>query len=180
VVAAAAGAAFLAWLGASIIVLSDGRRGLAVGLAAASAGLAIVAWQSSGPYAAVAVLVGGGAAALWQDRSGSGEWNFMPAGSTPRTLLCVVAALLALWVAASVITAPGASQRFAVLVVLALAGARVLSSDNIWGVRAAAAILALAVADAAALGGSSLWTFAAATVVAVGVSLIPMPKTNAA
>jgi hypothetical protein len=177
---AGAVAAFLAWLGVSVVVLADGRRGLSVGLAVASAGIAVVAWQSSGPVAAVAVIVAGGIAALVQDRSGGGEWIVMPPGSTPRTVMCVAGGLVALWIAAAVTSGAGVAMRFTLVTVLGLAGARVLTSSNPWAVRTACALIALALAEAATLGAAGLWPFGVAAVITVGVSLIPKPKTNAA
>jgi hypothetical protein len=45
-------------------------------------------------------------------------------------------------------------------------------------VLAAAAVLALAVADGAGLGAHSVWPYLAAGVIACGVTLVPVPKTN--
>jgi hypothetical protein len=79
----------------------------------------------------------------------------MPAGSTPRLVLCVASGLLALWVAASVTTGPGTPLRFAVLVVLGLMGARVLASREIAVVLTSIACFALALAAAPALAAIS-------------------------
>ena len=144
-------AALLAWLGASLLVLSDGRRGLGVGLALLSAAFAILALTGGLPVGAVAVAAGGGLAAWQCWRSGTAGWGIMPAGSTPRLVLCVGSGVLALWVAAVVTNGPGAPMRFAVLAVLGLTGARVLASSEISVVLAGIAGFALALAAAPAL-----------------------------
>lgn len=124
----AVAAAFLAWLGASLVVLSDGRRGLALGLAALTIGLAVLAWPAAMAVGAVAITAGGLIAAGQCLRSGPATWEIMPAGSTARLILCIASGLVALWVAAAVTTGTGAPLRFAVLVVLVLMGARMLMS----------------------------------------------------
>lgn len=150
-----AAAAFVAWLGAALVVLADGRRGLAVGLALVTVGFAVLVWASGGPLGMSAVAIGG-AIASWQCwRSGAATWVIMPAGSTSRLVLCVASGLLALWVAASVTTGPGAPLRFAVLVVLGLMGARVLAGRDVAVVLTSIACFALALAAAPALAATS-------------------------
>lgn len=149
-----AAAAFLAWAGAALIVLADRRRGLALGLALLAVGFGVLAWAGGQPFGAVAVAAGGliGSVRCW--RSGD-TWGLMPAGSTPRLLLCVASALVTLWVAASITTGPGAPLRFAVLVVLGLMGARVLMSRETSVVLASIASFALALAAAPSLAATS-------------------------
>lgn len=171
-VAAAAG--LVAWIGASLIVLSDGRRGLALGMSLAAAGLAAVAWQSGGPLAAAAIAVGGLAAATGRLRSGELGWGIMPAGSTPRLVLCVAAALVAVWVATTITTGPGAGLRFAALAVLGLAAARILWSFDAAVLLSAAGLLALGIGVAAAASDS--WPYVAGGVVAAATGWLP-PRT---
>jgi len=149
-----AAAAFLAWLGAGLVVLADGRRGLALGLALLTTGFAVLAWAGGQPAGAVAVAGGGliGSVRCW--RSGS-AWGLMPAGSTPRLVLCVAAALVGLWVAASVTTGAAAPLRFAVLVVLGLMGSRVLASRETAIVLTSIAAFSLALAAAPGLASTS-------------------------
>jgi hypothetical protein len=148
-------AAFLAWLGASLVVLADGRRGLATGLGLLSAALAVLAWPSAALPGALAVAAGG-LIASWQCwRSGPAAWGVMPAGSTPRLVLCVASGLLALWVAASVTNGPGAPLRFAVLLVLGLLGARILGGRDAAALLTSVAGLALVLAVAPGLGATS-------------------------
>jgi hypothetical protein len=178
VAAVAVVAALCAWSGASLIVLGDGSRGVAAGVGLATLGLALVAWQSSGPVAAFAILAGGGVVALLHASSGDGTWGIMPAGSTPRLILCVAFGLLAWWFAASVSLGPGVSHRFAVVVVLGLTAARILTSQKPSVVIAAAAVLALAVGEGADLGAHSVWPYLVASVIACVVALVPPPRPN--
>jgi hypothetical protein len=146
-----AAAAFLAWLGAALVVLADGRRGLAAGLALVAAGFGVLAVAGGEPVGAATVLVGGLIGSARCLRSGR-TWGLMPPGSTPRLLLCLASGLVALWVAASVTTGPGAQLRFGVLVVLGLMGARVLASRDNAVVLTSIACFALGLAAAPALG----------------------------
>jgi hypothetical protein len=150
-----AAAALVAWLGAALVVLADGRRGLALGLALVTIGFAVLVWASGGALG-VSAVAAGGAVAAWQCwRSEAATWAIMPPGSTPRLVLCVASGLVALWVAASVTTGPGAPLRFAVLVVLGLMGARVLASREVAVVLTSIACLALALAAAPGLAAIS-------------------------
>lgn len=176
--AVAATAALCAWLGASLIVLGDGRRGVAAGVGFATAGLAAIAWQAAGVVPALATLAAGSVVAVRHLWSGAESWDIMPPGSTPRLILCVASGLLALWVAASVTLGPGVAQRFAVLIVVGLTASRILTSQETRVVMAAAAVLALAVGGGASLGAQSFWPFLVAAAVAAAVALVPTPKPN--
>jgi hypothetical protein len=165
-------------LGASLIVLGDASRGVAAGVAFATAGLAAIAWQAAGVVPALAILVGGALVAVQHARSGGETWGIMPADSTPRLVLCVASGLLALWVAASVTLGQGVAHRFAILIVVGLMAARILTSQRTSAVTAAAAVLALAIGEGASLGGHSVWPYIAAAVIAAGVTLVPSPRLN--
>lgn len=104
----------------------------------------------------------------------------MPAGSTPRLILCVAIGLVALWVAASVTLGTGVAQRFVVLVVVGLTAGRILTTQQIRVVTAAAAVLALAVAVGAGLGAHSVWPYFVAGLIACGVTFVPTPRPNVA
>ena len=171
-------AALCAWLGASLIVLGDGSRGVAVGIGLATLGLAAIAFGSNGAVAALAILAAGAVVAFQQVSSGDGTWGIMPAGSTPRLVLCVAFGLLAWWFAASVSLGPGVAHRFVVVVVLGLTAARILTSQQPLVVIAAAAVLALAVGEGADLGEHSVWPYLVAGVTACFVALIPVPRPN--
>jgi voltage-gated potassium channel Kch len=167
-----AAAAFAAWLGASLIVLSEGRRGLAAGLALVTAGFAVIVLVGGGVGAAVALLAGGGVALVQRLRTGPDVWGVMPPGSTARLVLAAAVGLAALWISTSVMTGPGAPLRFAALSVLCLTVARVLTPSEPPAVLTALAALALSVAVAAGAAdtspGPALYVLAA--LIAAGVS----------
>jgi hypothetical protein len=176
-------AAFAAWLGAAVIVLSDGRRGLALGLALTTAGFGVLAWVDSPLLAAAAVLAGGAVAAAKRWRSGPDGWGVMPPGSTPRLILSIVGGLLALWIATSVMTGPGAPLRFAALSVLGLMGARALVTESEpAALLTALAALALSVAMASGLAatGAGPSLYIVAGLIALGVSVVRVAELNAA
>jgi hypothetical protein len=175
----AAIAALIAWLGASVVVLAEGRRGLAAGMGLTTIGLFVIAWQNAGVIPALAVLAGGGVAAFLQEWSSDGKWDIMPAGSTPRVVLCVAFGLLGLWFAASVTSGSGISVRFTVLAVIGLMGARVLSTREIFAVLAAVALLALAIAGAAPIVSNSPWPYFVGAAIAALVMFIPQPRAHA-
>lgn len=177
----AAIAAFLGWFGVSMIVLADGRRGLAVGLGVATAGLGVIAWQDGNGVAALIVLLGGATAAFQRHRAGPRGWVVMPPGSTPRLILCVAGGLVALWFAASVTIGPDGAARFAVLSVIGLSGARILSSREPSTVVTAVATLALATAVATHFGAGSpgLLPYVAAALIAAGVAFLPVRVASA-
>lgn len=169
-----AGAAFLVWFGAALVVLGDGRRGLALGLALLGTGFGVLEWASGQPVGAVAIVAGGlvGSARCW----GSGAtWGLMPAGSTPRLVLCVASALVASWVAAAVTTGAGGQLRFAVLVALGLTVARVLESRENAVVLTSVACFALALAAAPSLSATSPGPVPAIIggLIAAGIMLLP-------
>src|SRR5581483_3778053 len=114
-----AAAAIAAWVGGSLILLSDGRRGLALGLAVLGGGLAGLALDAGHAFAAVALAAGGAGAGALRLREGADGWGIMPPGSTPRLILATVSALIALYLAAVITEGPGAGFRFAVPAVIA-------------------------------------------------------------
>jgi hypothetical protein len=177
-----AAAAFAAWLGASLIVLSEGRRGLAAGLALVTAGFAVIVLVGGGVGAAVALLAGGGFAVVQRLRTGPDVWGVMPPGSTARLVLAAAVGLAALWISTSVMTGPGAPLRFAALSVLGLTVARVLTPSEPPAVLTALAALALSVAAAAGAAdigpGPALYVLAA--LIAAGVSWIRVGEVDAA
>jgi hypothetical protein len=177
-----AAAAFVAWLGASLVVLADGRRGLALGIVLVAAGIAVIALQGAGPAASGAIAVGGVIAAARRLGSGAPGWEIMPAGSTPRLLLCIATGLVALWIAISITSGPGAALRFTVLSVVVLAGARVLWSEDATVLLAATGALALAVGAAAGVTSVSpdVWPYAAGGLIAAAIAWLPARTPRAA
>lgn len=174
-------AAFAAWLGAAVIVLSDGRRGLALGLALITVAFTLLAWMGGERIAAVALLFGGAVAVVQRLRTGLDVWRVMPPGSTPRLVLAIGGGLLALWIATSVMTGAGAPLRFAALGVVGLMGSRVLMADiKPAAVLTSLAALALSVAVASGMADTGLGPspYIAAAVIALGISLIKVQDTN--
>ena len=171
----AVAAAFAAWAGAAVIVLADGRRGLAVGIALVAAGFTTLAWTSGNWLGGTALLLGGAICALQLLRTGKQDWGLMPPGSTPRLILTIVGAILSLWVAASVTTGPGATLRFACLAVLALMAGRLLQGRQATPVLTAAAGLALTLAAASALGSGpdGLAPYVLGALIAAGALFLP-------
>jgi len=172
------GAGIVAWAGASLVVLGDGRRGLALGVAIAGLGLGALAWLDGGPAAAAAVVAGGMVAAAARLLNGESGWHVMPAGSTPRLVLCVAVALVGLWFGFAVTTGPGGGIRFAALTLLVLAPARILWSEDPAALLTATGVLALAMGVAAAAGAvtADIWAYVAAGLLAAAVAWLP-PRT---
>lgn len=167
-------AAFAAWLGGAILVLADGRRGLALGLAVMAAGLGGVAFAAGQPFTGAALLAGGlvGAALRW--RTGPDGWGLMEPGSTPRIILTVVIGLAALYFAASLSSGEGAAVRFAPMACIALAGARLLQGAERGAALTVASGLVLALGAGSVLGSSaSLPAAVVAAVIAAGASALP-------
>jgi hypothetical protein len=173
-----AGAAFVAWLGADLIVLADGRRGLALGVALLAISLGVLTWPAGMAVGSIAIGVGGLVAAVQCWRSGPAAWGIMPAGSTPRLILCIASGLLAFWLAASVTTGPGGSLRFAVLLVPGLMGARILMSREVPVVLAGIAAMALALGAASGLAAESPGPVPAIVggLIAAGVMFVPAAR----
>ncbi len=177
-----AAAAFAAWAGAAVIVLADGRRGLAVGIALVATGFGTLAWTSGNWFGGAALLLGGAICATQLLRTGKQDWGLMPPGSTPRLTFAIVGGILSLWVAASVTTGPGATLRFACLAVLALMAGRLLQGRQASPVLTAAAGLALALAAASALGPGTvgLVPYVLGALIAAGALLLPTSEPRGA
>jgi hypothetical protein len=178
----AAAAAFVVWLGAALLVLADGKRGLALGMVLAAGGLAALMLLDAAPINAVLIAAGGLAAAARRFMTGAGGWGVMTPGSTPRVILSVAGAIVALWIAVGVMGGPGAGLRFSVLTVVGLAVARVLSSDQVEAQLSAVALLALGIAAGATVDHSvaSVWPAVVAAVFAVAVGWLPLGAPRAA
>jgi len=175
-------AAFAAWLGAAMIVLADGRRGLALGIGLVAAGFAAMAWADGVWVGGALLLVGGAIAVMTLLRTGHQDWGLMPSGSTPRLLLAVAGGILSLWVAASVTTGPGASLRFACITVLGLMAGRLLESKSATPALTGAAGLAIALAGASELGPNDpgFAPYLIGAVIAAGALLLPAARSDGA
>ena len=172
---------FVAWLGAALIVLADGRRGLAAGIAVTTVGIAALVLEGAGAFDAAIITAAGIVATIPGLRSGE-EWGLMPAGSTPRLILCIATGLLALWLAASITTGSGVALRFAVISVAGLSGTRILAGDSSPVLLTAVGALAFAAAAAAGLSSASPgpWPYAVAAVIAGGSAWLRPRTANAA
>ena len=175
-------AAVIAWLGGSAVLLSDGRRGLALGLALLGAGLGGLALDAGSAIEAATLAGGGLVAAALRLRAGPEGWRIMPAGSTPRLILAIVAALISLYLTAVIAGGEDGALRFALLAVIAVLVLRVLIGADRACANTAASGIALALGAGALLGsgGATEAACAAAAVVAIGVQALPHPETDGA
>jgi hypothetical protein len=175
-------AAFTAWLGAAALTVSDGRRGLALGLALTTAAFAVLVSAGGQPVAAAVLLLGGAVAAIRRLRTGPQGWAMMPPGSTPRLVLSIAAGLVALWIATTVMTGAGGQLRFAALTVLGMMGARLLAETSPAAILTALASLAMAIALATGIADSSAGPvpYLAAAAIAVIVSVVNVAEPDGA
>ena len=140
---ALAGAA-VAWLGITLLLVSDGRRGLALGLVVATGGLVLATAAAGQPLTGVGALaVGGVIAAALRLRDGRPGWGVLPPGSTPRLTAAIVVLIAAAIVAGSGIGSPAGAVRLGALVVATLAAGRILTVDERWASLGAASALAI-------------------------------------
>jgi len=175
--ALAAGGLAVAWLGSSLLVLSDARRGLAVGLLVAAGGLALVR-ASEGELVDAGLLLGGGVlgavASLLRNRRRG--WGLLPPGSTPRIVLCLVAGGLALWLATGLLDSPGEWQaRSAAAILIALGAGRLLAAGDARAALAAASLVALGAGGLAGLAASEATAALIGGVAAIALNLVPTP-----
>lgn len=173
---AAAGLAIMAgWLGGAMLVLSDARRGIAVGLLLAAVGLSLARWGEGDLVEAAILLAGGllGAVASLRRNHRRG-WGLLAAGSTPRIVLCVVLGGAALWLGAGMLERPGKWQaRAVVAIVMALGAGRLLSANDPRAALAAASLVALGAGTATALAASEWPGAALGAAAAVFLNLVP-------
>ena len=166
--AAAVSGMAAAWLGAALLMVADGRRGLALGLVVLTAGLAVAtAAGGQQPLAVVVLAVGGVLAAALRLRGGRPGWGLLPPGSTPRLVGTIVGVIGATLVAGFGLGSPEGAARLAALVVAALAAGRILTVEDRWAALGAASALALGLG---ALGGTA--ALVVAGLVAAGLGAI--------
>ena len=174
-------AALAAWLGGAIILLADGRRGLAFGLALMAASLAVEALLAGRQAGAAALAAGGLVGSALRFRSGSPGWGLMQPGSTPRIILAIVIGLLALYIALSVANGEGGALRFTALASIGLTSARLLLDADRSAALTAASALSLARGAASLIApADSLSACVAAAVVAAGASTLPAVEPSGA
>jgi hypothetical protein len=165
----------LAWLGAAILVLSDARRGLTVGLVVASFGLALARLVEGDPVDAGLLLGFGLLSALaGLRRNHRRGWGLLQAGSTPRIVLCVVLGGAALWLAIGILDSPGDPQgRAAAAIAMALGAGRLLGGRDPRAALAAASLVALGVGTIAAMATTEATGALIGGIAAVALNLIP-------
>jgi hypothetical protein len=164
-IAAAGGA--VAWIGATLLAVSDERRRGAVGLALVGLGLAAAEVATArGP--AAAALVGGGLVAAALRGRGPRPAPTPPPGSTPRLMGSLVVLAVVGLLGGVVLGAPGGIAMLAASAVSAIAAGRVLTADRRWTSLGAGSALALGLG---ALGGPQ--AVVAGAVVAAGLGAIP-------
>jgi hypothetical protein len=170
------------WLGASLAVVADGRRGLALGIWLSTLGLVVLAFVTAGALAALAIGAGGAIAGARRFVSGPAGWEILAPGSTPRLVLCIATALFAFWIADAVTSGPVASLRFAGLTAITLSVARVMSTAERAAQLSAVAIVALCVASFGAIGSTepAVWPYLAGALVAGVVGWLPSRSAIAA
>ena len=175
-------AGIVVWLGVSLVVVADGRRGLAAGIALSTLGLSVLAFVTAGAVAAAAIAAGGATAAARRSVSGPAGWEILAPGSTPRLVLCVATALVAFWIADAVTSGPVGSLRFGLMTGIALAAARVLSTDEAAAQLSAVAVVALCAASVGAIGSTEpgVWPYVGGGLVAALVGWFPMRSPSAA
>jgi hypothetical protein len=164
-------AGFVAWLGGAVIVLADGRRGLAVGLGLLAMAAAGVTWAGGEQGGAILLLGGGVLGGALRFTIGPEGWGLMQPGSTPRLLLAVVMGIVALWLALVVTSGAGGGSRFAIIAALLLLGGRVLQDGSQAVMLTAIAGFALVLGAVAQDGIAS---YALASLITAGVSAMPV------
>ena len=165
-------AAFMAWLGAAMIVLADSRRGLAAGLAVLAVGAAGIVWSQGEQGGAIVLLAGGVLASALRFTSGPDGWGLMQPGSTPRLLFAVIVAVVVLWVALAATSGASGGFRFAALTTLVLLGGRLLEAADPGVMPTAVAGVALVLGM---VSGDGIVPYAVAALVTAGVSAMPVP-----
>jgi hypothetical protein len=171
----------IAWLGASVLVLADARRGLAVGLLLSAIGMAL-ARSVEGSAVEGAVILGGGLLAAVACLRGNPlrGWGLLRPGSTPRVVLCVVLGGAALWLAVGFLDGPGDAQaRAAAAIAMALGAGRLLAEREPRAALAAASLVALGAGAMASLATAAATGALIGAVAAVALNLLrAVPETE--
>ena len=170
----------MAWLGSAVLVLSDARRGLSVGLLVAGLGLAAVRAVEGDPADAGILFAGGLLGALAGLRRNPRQgWGLLAAGSTPRIVLCVVLGGAALWFAIGGLDGPGEpAGRASAAIVMVLGAGRLLATREARSGLAAASLVALGGGALAALATTDATGALIGAVAAVALNLIPTAEAN--
>ncbi len=158
----------VAWLGASITVLAEGRRGLGCGALLVGAGLCAIEIAAGHTLPGVVLLVGGAGYGILRQRDGAPGWVLFAPGSSPRLIAAALLFVVSLFLINTLDI--GTPALAGVLTVSALAVMRLTSTPD------RAALASCAAIEALALGvGGSLPLAVCACVVALLLALIPIP-----
>lgn len=158
-----------AWFGGALALLSDGRRGLASGLALC--GLAVAAALAATPAVAAgmsAAVLLASAARWWR---GSPGWETLGPGSTPRLLLSFLALGITILVGFRIVPVGLDPERLVGMCAALLGAFRVLTSPRDAQALTGLSLLALGV-GALGAGTPAVWGGAGAVVL---ISLMPSP-----
>jgi len=158
----------VAWLGASITVLAEGRRGLGCGALLVGAGLCAIEIAAGSPVPGVLLLVGGAGYGLFRQRDGAPGWVLFAPGSSPRLIAAVLLFAVSLFLLNTLQI--GTPALAGVLTVSALAVMRLTSTPDRAALASCAAIEALALGVA-----GSIPLALCACIVALLLALVPLP-----
>lgn len=164
----AVGGVAVAWLGAALTVLAEGRRGLGCGALLVGAGLCGIEVAAGHPVAGALLLIGGAGYGLLRQRDGAPGWVLFAPGSSPRLIGSVLLLAVSLFLISTLRI--GTPTLAGVLIVSALAVMRLTSTPDRAALASCAAIQALALGVA-----GSIPLALCACIVALLLALIPIP-----
>ena len=132
-----------AWAGSGLILMSEGSRGLAAGLAVLAVGLGLVVGIAIQPGAALVLAAGGLCSAGLRLKEERGGWGLLPSGTSSRIVLFLLAIAASLYLVTAILPGPATEPRAAALGAGVVAGIRLLGTPHRTVALAAAAALAL-------------------------------------
>jgi hypothetical protein len=168
-------AAGLAWFGATLTTLAEGRRGLALGLALTGVGLGGV--QLSGGRPLNALVLAGAAllSAALRLRDGTSGWGLLPPDSTPGIILGIAVLVACVLMAGALLQGAAGIASLAPLAVALVVAGRLLTVVRRQPALAAASALALALAGFGSPAGT-----VAGGLVAVALAAFPAAEAEEA
>ncbi|HUZ89522.1 MAG TPA: hypothetical protein VMU49_06810 [Candidatus Acidoferrales bacterium] len=165
-------AVILAWLGGAAVLLSSGRRGIALGIGAAGLGLGLSEFAAGAGEEAILVLLGALLAAGLRLRDGGRGWGTLGPGSTPGLISALAALLGPLLLAVYLLPGRAEPALLCGMVVTTLGAMSVMATGERQLSLAGAALVAFGVG---AMAGPE-----AAIYGAVGATLVSMLPASAA
>jgi hypothetical protein len=158
----------VAWLGASITVLAEGRRGLGCGALLVGAGLCAIEIAAGHTVPGLLLLIGGAGYGILRQRDGAPGWVLFAPGSSPRLIAAVLLFAVSLFLINTLDI--GTPALAGVLTVSAVAVMRLTSTPDRAALASCAAIEALALGVA-----GSIPLALCACIVALLLAMIPLP-----